>query len=58
MKESLKKAQANYNKKCRLFQLRVNKETEADIDVWLNQPNAGTKLKALIRRDIQEGGPK
>lgn len=57
MKESLKKAQANYNQKCRLFQLRVNKETESDIDEWLNQPKAGTRIKELIRQDIKRKDP-
>lgn len=53
MHESLKRAQKNYAKKCRLFQIRVNKETEKDIDEWLNQPRAGSRIKELIRQDIK-----
>lgn len=53
MRDSLKKAQANYDKKCRLFQIRVNRETESDIDDYLNQPRAGTRIKELIRQDIK-----
>ena len=53
MHESLKRAQRNYAKKCRLFQIRVNKETETDIDEWLNQPCAGSRIKELIRQDIK-----
>lgn len=53
MRDSLKQAQANYNKKCRLFQIRINKETEPDVDKWLSRPNAGTRIKQLIRQDIE-----
>ena len=55
MRESLKRAQAEYMKKCKIFSLRVNKETESDIIDWLAQPRAGSRLKALIRANIRKG---
>ena len=54
MRESTKRAQANYNKKCKLYQLRVNLETEKDIADWLNQGQTATRIKALIRKDIKD----
>ena len=53
MRESTKRAQANYNKKCKLYPVRVNLETEQDIVDWLNRGNAATRIKALIRQDIK-----
>lgn len=53
MKESMKKAQAEYNKKCKLFQLRINREKEADIIKWLeDQENPSGKIKELIRKEM------
>lgn len=52
MKDSLKRAQAAYSKKCKIFSLRVNRDTEPDIIEWLSKPNAGTRIKQLIRQDI------
>ena len=52
MKESLKKAQAVYSKKCKILNLRINKETESDILAWIERGNAGTRIKDLIREDI------
>lgn len=54
MNESLKKAQASYNGKCKLVQIRVNKETEPDIMAWLSKGQAATRLKELIREDIKK----
>ena len=53
MRDSLKKAQANYTKKCRIYQFRVNKETEGDVADWLEQGNTAARLKQLIRQDIK-----
>lgn len=53
MNEGLKKRQAEYNKKCKLFQLRINREKEADIIHWLEaQDNPSGKIKELIRKEI------
>lgn len=54
MKESLKKAQENYRKKCRIYQFRVNRETEADIAEWLDKGDTARRLKVLIRQDINK----
>lgn len=53
MRESLKRAQANYASKCKMFTLRINKETEPDILHWMEQPGAGTRIKQLIREDLK-----
>lgn len=53
MRDSLKRAQENYRQKCRLYQFRVNKETETDIVEWLDRGNTAARLKALIRQDIK-----
>jgi len=54
MRESEKRAQANYQKKCKQFPLRINKETEADIMAWIERGKAGTRIKKLIREDIKK----
>jgi oligoribonuclease NrnB/cAMP/cGMP phosphodiesterase (DHH superfamily) len=54
MQESLKKAQENYRQKCKIFNLRVNRETEADIVEWLSRGDAAPRIKALIREDIKK----
>lgn len=53
MRESTKRAQAVYNRKCKLYPIRVNKETEADLVAWLERGQASTRIKALIRQDIK-----
>lgn len=53
MRDSLKKAQANYNKKCRVVVLRINKETEPEIIKWLDHGKVATRVKQLIRQDIE-----
>lgn len=53
MNESLKRAQAAYDKKCKIYTLRVNLETEADIAQWLSKGKAATRIKALIRQDLK-----
>ena len=53
MRDSLKKAQENYRKKCKIYQFRVNKETEGDVADWLEQGNTAARLKQLIRQDIK-----
>ena len=54
MNEALKRAQANYNKKCRVLVLRINRETEPDIIKWLDQGRVATRIKQLIKQDIKE----
>ena len=54
MRESTKRAQENYQKKCKQFPLRINKETEADIIAWLERGHAATRIKKLIREDIKK----
>lgn len=54
MRESLKRAQAEYMKKCKIFSLRINKETESDILDWIARPAAGSRIKELIREDIRK----
>lgn len=53
MRDSLKRAQENYRKKCKLYQFRVNRETESDIVEWLDRGDTAARLKALIRQDIK-----
>lgn len=57
MNESLKKAQASYQEKCRIVNLRVNKETELDIIAWLDfqmeHGGVAKALKKLIRDNYQ-----
>ncbi len=55
MNESLKKAQETYRQKCKIINIRVNKETEADIMEWLSHGDAAPRIKALIRADIKKG---
>ncbi len=54
MRESLKKAQKDYNAKCKIVNIRINKETEPDLIKWLedNEGQVGTKIKELIRRSM------
>ena len=54
MRESLKKAQQNYSKKCKMLQVRINKETEPDLIEWVNKGQAATRIKELIREDIKK----
>ena len=54
MNESLKKAQKAYGQKCKVVNIRVNKETEADILAWLSKGPAAPRIKALIRQDINK----
>lgn len=54
MKEPLKKAQKAYNKKCKMLQVRINRETEQDILAWTERNQAATRIKELIREDIKK----
>lgn len=54
MSASLKKAQQNYSKKCKMLQVRLNKETEADLIEWVERGQAATRIKELIREDIRK----
>lgn len=54
MKDALKKAQKAYNKKCKMLQVRINKETEKDILEWTERNPAATRIKELIREDIKK----
>lgn len=53
MQESLKRAQENYRQKCRIYQFRVNRETDGDIVEWLDRGDTAARLKALIRQEIK-----
>ncbi len=53
MRESTKRAQAVYDKKCKIYTLRVNLETEADLAEWLARGQASTRIKALIKKEIE-----
>lgn len=53
MKESLKKAQDKYNQKCRLYNIRINTETEKDLLAWMQEGHASSRIKKLIREDIE-----
>lgn len=53
MTESLKAAQARYNKRMGQWHMRLDKQTDADIIEWLNnQASATAAVKALIRANI------
>jgi hypothetical protein len=53
MKESRKRALANYEKKCRHFMIRLNIEEDGDIIEWLeDQASGNAAIKALIRQNI------
>lgn len=54
MRESLIKAQSNYQKKCKVITIRFNKESDADLIEWLAKGNAGARIKALIRENIDK----
>ena len=53
MRESTKRAQAAYDKKCKIYTLRVNLETEADLAEWLSRGHTSTRIKALIKNDLK-----
>lgn len=57
MSESLQRAQANYQEKCKVISIRFNRETEADLIDWLEvhaeTRNAGTIIKNMIRQEIE-----
>lgn len=53
MKESVKRAQEKYQQKCRLYNIRVNTETEKDIVDWMQKGPVGSRIKKLIREDIK-----
>lgn len=52
--ESLQRAQANYQDKCKVITIRFNKETEPELVEWLkkNPGTASTKIKQMIRDQI------
>jgi len=56
MNESLKNAQKEYTKKCKLVTIRMNRETEADLIAWVeaNEGKAGTIIKDLIREQLKK----
>lgn len=57
MNDSLKRAQANYQEKCRILNLRINKETEPEIMEWLdimsNLCGITPAIKVLIEKDYK-----
>ena len=54
MRESLERAQVNYQKKCKVITIRFNKETEADLIRWLedHEGQAGTLIKEMIKKEL------
>ena len=53
MTESLRAAQARYNKKMGQFHMRLDKQADADVIKWINsQASATAAIKALIREKI------
>jgi len=55
MNESLKRAQANYQEKCRMVNIRFNTETEKELIEWLDiQASVGTSIKVLIQNNIEK----
>lgn len=54
MNESLKNAQKEYTKKCKLVTIRMNRETEADLIAWVeaNEGRAGTLIKEMIKKEL------
>ena len=54
MNEALKRAQSSYNKRCKMVQVRVNKDTEKDILEWIERGQAATRIKELIRADMKK----
>lgn len=54
MNEALERAQKTYNSKCKMVQVRVNKETETDILEWIERGQAATRIKELIRADLKK----
>lgn len=55
MNEALKRAQANYQDKCRILNVRFNKETEQERIDWLDQQGSvSASIKLLIDKDIRE----
>lgn len=59
MSESLLRAQAEYQEKCKVISIRFNRETEPELVEWLENHaknrNAGTIIKDLIRKEIEKG---
>lgn len=56
MRESLVRAQAEYQAKCKVITIRFNCETDQDLIKWLTEHakkrNTGTIIKELIRAEI------
>ena len=51
--ESLKRAQDNYQKKCRHFCMRLRRDNDADIIEWLESTkNPSSQIKDMIRLQI------
>lgn len=54
MTDALRKAQAKYEGKCKLFHIRLRIDRDQDIIAWLKeQPSANAKLKEMIRAEIK-----
>lgn len=54
MNDSLKKAQATYQEKCRMVNIRFNTETEKDLIDWLDiQPVVSSKIKRMIASEVK-----
>lgn len=58
MQESLKRAQETYRQKCKIINLRVNRETEPEIVEWLEKGPAAPRIKKLILEDIKKNPAK
>lgn len=54
MNEALNRAQANYQKKCKVITIRFNRDTDADLIRWLeeNEGQAGRIIKDMIRKAL------
>lgn len=54
MNESLKKAQAAYQEKCRIINLRFNKESESDLIEWLDFQRDNSWVSSAIKKLIRD----
>lgn len=59
LSDSLLRAQAEYQIKCKVISIRFNRETEPELIEWLEahakKRNTGTIIKDLIREEIKKG---
>lgn len=54
MRDSLRRAQAKYDRKRRTWDFSVNRDTDADLVEWLErQANVTAYLRDLVRKDMR-----